>query len=208
MIQRIYWKPCCLGLGLLATVALFVLASAFPKFPGDERALVGFQGLQAGWLDNAAVAVSSLGMFYVFLPIVAVVVAILVLKDRRADAFLVGLSLVPMMLNVGLKALVDRPRPDFQIVGPHASGLSFPSGHSVFAFIAGGVIIYLVEQFVQPLALRRWIQGLVSVLVVAIGASRVYMGVHWPSDVIGGYLFGALALLVMIAMRNAVATGR
>ncbi|PKB78705.1 MAG: hypothetical protein BZY88_17090 [SAR202 cluster bacterium Io17-Chloro-G9] len=208
MIQRIYWKPCCLGLGLLATAALFVLASAFPKFPGDERALVEFQAFQTGWLDNAAVAVSSLGLFYVFLPIVAVVIAVLFVKDRWADAFLVGLSLVPIALNVVLKFLVDRPRPDFHIIGPDASGLSFPSGHSVFAFIMGGVIIYLVEQFVSSIALRRWIQGSVMLLVVAIGASRVYMGVHWPSDVIGGYVFGALALLVMIAMRNAVATSR
>ena len=208
MIQRIYWKPCCLGVGLLATVVLFVLASAFPKFPGDERALLGFQSFQTGWLDNAAVAVSSLGMFYVFLPSVAVMIAILVVKKRHADAFLVGLSLVPIGLNVALKALVDRPRPDFHIVGPDASGLSFPSGHAVFAFIVGGVIIYLVEQFVESMALRRWIQGSVAVLVVAIGASRVYMGVHWPSDVIGGYIFGALALLAMIAMRNAVATSR
>ncbi len=208
MILRTHWKPCCLGVWLLVTVALFGLASAFPKFPGDERALVEFQGLQSSWLDNAAVAVSSLGMIYVFLPIVAVLVTILVLKDRRADAFLVGLSLVPIALNLGLKAVVDRPRPDFHIVGPHVSGLSFPSGHSVFAFIVGGVIIYLVEQFVPSLALRRWIQGSVAILVVAIGASRVYMGVHWPSDVIGGYVFGALALLAMIAVRNAVATSR
>jgi undecaprenyl-diphosphatase len=208
MILRTHWKLCCLGTGLLATAALFVLASAFPKFPGDERALLEFQAFQTGWLDNAAVAVSSLGMFYVFVPIVLVLVAILALKDRRADAFLVGLSLVPIALNVGLKALIDRPRPDFHIIGPHASGLSFPSGHSVFAFIVGGVIIYLVEQFVAPLALRRWIQGSVAILVVAIGASRVYMGAHWPSDVIGGYLFGALALLAMIAARNAVATSR
>lgn len=208
MIPRTRRKPCCLALGLIATAAMFVLAWAFPKFPGDERALREFQAFQVNWLDNAAVGVSSLGLFYVVLPIVAVMIAALVLNDRRPDAFLVGLSLVPIALNLALKVLIDRPRPDFHLIGSHATGLSFPSGHSVFAFVVGGVIIYLAEQCVESMALRRLIQGSMVVLVLAIGASRVYMGVHWPSDVIGGYLFGAWALLVMIAIRNAVATSR
>ena len=208
MNLRNYWKPCCLGLGLAATVALFALAYAFPKFPGDERALLQFQEFQMGWLDHAAVAVSSLGLVYVFLPVVAIGIAILFLKGHRADAFLVGISLVPIAFNLVLKILVDRPRPEFHIIGPHVSGLSFPSGHSVFAFIIGGVGIYLLEQFVSSLALRRCLQAGVVVLVVAIGASRVYMGVHWPSDVIGGYVFGAVALMALIAMRNAVTTSR
>ena len=69
-------------------------------------------------------------------------------------------------------------------------------------------MVYLVGLWVRPLVLRRAIQTGLIVLVVMMGASRVYLGVHWPSDVIGSYAFGVMALVALIGLRNAVATAR
>ena len=72
----------------------------------------------------------------------------------------------------------------------------------------GGLLVYLVGRSVKPMALRRAIQAALILVVIGMGASRVYMGLHWPSDVIGSYVFGAMALVGLVGLRNAVATAR
>ena len=87
-------------------------------------------------------------------------------------------GLAVIAIGNGLKVIVDRPRPDYQILEPLQSGLSFPSGHSLLAVILGGVLVYLVGLWVKPLLLRRAIQAGLIVMVIGMGASRVYLGVH------------------------------
>ena len=70
------------------------------------------------------------------------------------------------------------------------------------------MIVYLVGLWVKPLLLKRAIQAALIAMVIGMGASRVYQGVHWPSDVIGSYVLGAMALVGQIGLRNAFATAR
>lgn len=201
-------KTYLLTLGLLAILALYSLAWAYPTFPGDEGALVRFQALRTGWLDDTAMWFANLGLVWVFLPAVAVLIACLVLARRYADTAMVFGGLVVIGIGNALKLLIDRPRPDYQIIDPIASGLSFPSGHSLLAVMLGGVLVYLIERWIKPLLLRRAIQAALVIVVMGMGASRVYLGVHWPSDVIGSYVLGVVALVGLIGLRNAVATAR
>ncbi len=205
MRNKLTWKVYCVGAALLLTVALFSLARFYPTFPGDERALIEFQGLQTGWMDTAALALSRIGGVPAAGGPVLAVIIMLVLLRRWADALIVALSLIPMVLNVGLKWLVERPRPDYLLIGHEPSSFSFPSGHSVYALLFGGLLIYLSGQLVRPPALRRSLQAGLAVFILAMGASRVYLGVHWPSDIIGAYLYAGLALLGLIALRNLLA---
>ena len=207
-IRCVSGKTCLLTAGVLGTLTLYILAWAYPTFPGDEGAILRFQALRTGWLDDAAVGFANLGLFWVFLPAAAVLVGCLLLARRYADVAMVVAGLVAIGIGNGLKLLVDRPRPEYHLVGPLQSDLSFPSGHSLLAVIMGGVLFYLVGQWVKPLALRWAMQAALILAVMAMGASRVYMGVHWPSDVIGSYVFGAMALVGLIGLRNAVASAR
>ena len=116
--------------------------------------------------------------------------------------FVVVLSGVPLLFGLLLKELVGRARPDLWLTGPEPSGLSFPSGHATFAMVFGGLLIVFMGEAVSPAPTRRAIQLGLILLILAIGASRVYLGVHWPSDVIGGYLFGGVALLGLVYLRN------
>ena len=195
-------------LGMLATLALYCLAWAYPTFPGDESALVKFQGLRSGWLDGTAIWFANLGLLWVFIPAVAVLMGCLVLARRYADTAMIFAGLAVIGIGNGLKIIVGRPRPEYQIVDPLQSGLSFPSGHSLLAVILGGMLVYLVGQWVRPLFLRRVIQASLIAVVVGMGASRVYLGLHWPSDVVGSYVLGAMALVGLIGLRNAIATAR
>lgn len=202
MGKQLSWQRCCLAAAVLLTLALFSLARFYDKFPGDQRALVAFQGFQTDWLDTAARAISSVGRPYVAVSLVLAAALLLVVLRRRSDGLTVALVLVPMLVGDGLKRVIERPRPDHLLAGTESSSLSFPSGHSVYALLFGGVLIYLLEKVVPQPALRRGLQVGLGVLILAMGASRVYLGVHWPSDVIGGYLYGGLALLAVIALRN------
>ena len=205
---RISWKPYMLGAGVLGTLALYILAWAYPTFPGDEGTLVRFQALRSGWLDDTAIGFANLGLSWVFLPAAAVLIGCLLLARRYADTAMVFGGLFVIGIGHGLKILVDRPRPEYQLVDSLHFGLSFPSGHTLLAVIMGGLLVYLVGIWVKPLLARRAIQVGLIFTVIVMGASRVYLGVHWPSDVIGSYMFGVMALVGLIGIRNAVASAR
>ena len=202
-------KTFCLAAVLAATAAVFVLAWAFPTFPGDRWAMEGlldWQEQQPGWLDTAALAVTSLGSWIAALVMMAGLFLFLLARGRRVDALVVLLSAVPLLAGLLLKELVGRTRPDLWLTGPDPSGLSFPSGHATFAMVFGGILILLIGGMASSAPARRAIQLGLVLLILAIGASRVYLGVHWPSDVIGGYLFGGAALLGLVYLRDVIST--
>ena len=204
--RNVTGKTWLLIAGVLGTVGLFILAWAYPTFPGDENVLLRFQSLRSGWLDDIAKGFDNFGVVSVIMPATVFLMALLLVARRYADVVMVFAGLVLIGMGNWLKVLVDRPRPDYQIFDPIESSLSFPSGHSLLAVILGGLLLYLTESMVKPVLLRRVIQIGLIVVVVVMGASRVYMGVHWPSDVIGSYVFGLLALVGLIGLRNAVAS--
>jgi undecaprenyl-diphosphatase len=205
LFGRLPWKPCLVCGGFLATLAVFLLAWAFSTFPGDETALRGFQGIHPGWLKTAALTATSLGGAKVAAVLMALVAVSMYLLRRRVDSLIVLLSAIPMIAGFFLKEVVGRARPEYFLMGSGPSTPSFPSGHSLFAMVFGGLLIFLVEDLVHSAPVRRALQFSLVLLILAVGASRVYLGVHWPSDVLGGYLFGAMALLVLMWLRNRLA---
>lgn len=197
-------NPGLLAFAVMATLALYILAWAYPTFPGDESVLMRVQSLRTSWLDETAKGFANIGLFWVFLPAAGLLMAFLLLIRRYADVAMIFVSLILIGAGNGLKEIVDRPRPDHQIFEPIQSSLSFPSGHSLLAIILGGVLIYLVGLWVKPVLACRIIQGALVLIVIGMGLSRIYMGVHWPSDVIGSYASGLLALVALIGLRNSV----
>lgn len=204
MRVKFSWKPYLMVAGLLSAFAVFALARVYPTFPGDERTLLGLQGLQTAWLDVLAVAVTELGSTPLAAASGLAAIAVMAVMRRWADGLLLVLGGMLIVVGDSLKGLVQRTRPDYYLLGPEPSGLSFPSGHALYAFIFGGLLIFLVGKLVPIPALRYSLQIGLGALILAMGASRVYLGVHWPSDVIGSFLFGAVALVVLIVLRNRV----
>lgn len=196
------------AVGISVTVALFVLAWVYANFPGDEEVLVRLQSFRNGWLDKTVAGLAKIGLLWVFLPATAVFIGGFLAVRRYADGAMVFAGVVAIGIGNSLKLLVDRPRPEYHMIGPVPSDFSFPSGHSLMAFVMGGILVYLVECSVKPLPLRRAIQSGLVLAVLAMGASRVYAGVHWPSDVIGAYVLGIMALVGLIAFRKAVSSDR
>ena len=151
--------------------------------------MLTLQGLRSPELDKLVFGVTALGNVVVALPVMCGTFLALLWVRRRPDALAVAVCAVPIALGHVLKVVVSRPRPEYSISEVAYTGMSFPSGHALFALLFGGLLIVLAEELIHPLAIRRGMQVTVALLVLAIGISRVYLGVHWPSDVIGGYLF-------------------
>lgn len=189
-------------LGTSFTLVLFILAGVFPTFPGDEWVLLKIQGYQAGWLTEAALGVTHLGNTWVAASLSGAVIIGLLLLRHRTDALIIFLGVIFIATGNALKLAVGRPRPEYLLVDSVPATLSFPSGHALFAVILGGFLIVLAGELVQPRPVRWGLQASLALLVLAVGASRVYLGFHWPSDVVGGYLFGAVVLLELVWLRN------
>lgn len=97
-------------------------------------------------------------------------------------------------LNMVLKQLFERPRPlvDYHLV--EASGLSFPSGHAMFSFTFYGLMIYIIWHYTENKPIRYGLSVLLLSLAMLIGISRIYLGVHYPSDVFAGFAAGFIWL--------------
>lgn len=158
-----------------------------------------FQESKNPILSNLMVAVSYLGnQPIVFFGLIALTaLAFWVVRLRLEALFIIGLSVVSTLLNILLKYIVSRPRPNASLVEvfQKTSGQSFPSGH-VMAYVAFWGLIFSLGLILFRRN-RWWNYALLIIpafFVVLVGPSRIYLGDHWASDVLGGYLFGGLLL--------------
>jgi undecaprenyl-diphosphatase len=142
-------------------------------------------------------------------PSVALVVAAaawLVALGRPRLALLFAAVNLLRPIDTLLKLLTDRPRPSAALVhvSEHASGTSFPSGHVFSAMLLYGTLAVLVAYTPLPTPARRLLQSACLAVVVLMGVARVYVGAHWPSDVLGSWLWGGL--IIAIVVRETVQT--
>ena len=196
------WQAAGMTGGILLTAVVFVLAWAYPRWPGDEAILLTIQSWQSPLLTAALGTLTYLGWYPVAALVSAVAVAILVWRRHVADGLLFAVAVASALLTLPLKEFIGRPRPDFAIVESVPQSMGFPSGHAAFATLLGGMMIYLVWQHVEGRLLRWGLSGVLALLVLGVGLSRVYLGVHWPSDIIGGYLFGLSVLLILVKVKD------
>lgn len=157
---------------------------------------------ESTWANHLLEVISFVGK-PIFLSVVVVVPTLWLLrkKELRVAVFLVVTVVSGALVDTALKAAIGRPRPTVRGGPPEAFGSSFPSGHSMASLITYGAFMLVVLPYL-PKWSRRPAIGLASLLVLAIGFSRLALGMHFLSDVIAGFLFGAAWLLVAVAAFN------
>ena len=201
-----------IGALLVAAIGLSISAHQYQRFPGDLPIAEWMQSLSLPLLSDFMDGVSVLGDWIPAAVMTTAVVVLLWVLRRRADAIYMALITVGSTpLNRLTKELVDRPRPDELLMKTteSLSSNSFPSGHTVFASVFFGLLIlYISDLDLGPRWVRRIFQVLLIGLILSMGTSRVYLGVHWPSDIIGGYTFGAIYLTLVMWHRGHIRASR
>lgn len=136
----------------------------------------------------------------IILGLITILILILIKNKKMGLSVLINLCNVTV-LNLVLKSILQRPRPnEYRII--NETGYSFPSGHSMISMAFYGFIIYLIYKNIKNKYLK-WISIiLLSILILMIGFSRIYLGVHFVSDVLAGFLFSISYLIVYIKIIN------
>jgi membrane-associated phospholipid phosphatase len=154
-------------------------------------------------MTTAVTAITTLGNTPVLALVAAVAAAHLVGRKRLRDATVVVLAIVGAQLGGWvLKALFERPRPSFDDPVASADWFSFPSGHAMSSIALYGALVYVFADRLRSREARLGVLGGVALLVLAIGFSRLYLGVHYLTDVLAGYSAGLAWLLLLLGVAS------
>ena len=127
--------------------------------------------------------------------IIITAILIVVIKNKKIAIAIALNPIIALIFNQTLKFIVKRPRPlENQLITE--SGYSFPSGHSMVSMAFYGFLIYLVYHYIKNKKKKIALISVLSILIFLIGTSRIYLGVHYTSDVIAGFAFSIAYLIV------------
>ncbi len=179
---------------LSGALMLSVIARYTQLFPGDVVITAAIQKQRNPWVRRFMIAISEIGFPKLSVPLTIGVAGIFLALRFRLEAIFILLTTSSNLLNALVKRLIKRPRPTKELVTVVRviNEPSFPSGHVMHYTNFFGLLIYLLLTNWRSGKLRNILIAICTVLIVFIGPSRVYLGAHWPSDVMAGYIYGGL----------------
>ena len=182
-----------LFVGLFVLIAYAEILSGDPgQTSGDRTAMDVVDGLRTGWLVDVAKAVTTLGSAAVTWPLALVCAGALAATRRWPEFWVLVLGMLITIVGVHeIKDAVERPRPPGGLVD--AEGSSFPSGHAAYSTLYVWLAVTLVVRLRPGMARGTLLVAAGFLIAAAVGLSRVYLGVHYLSDVNGGWALGASA---------------
>ena len=194
----------------LKWIILFICLIGFLELAEDvfnkeimKGDIIGYKGVSA-FLISAVVTpiaqfITNLGGA-IFLVVLTILLFILI-KNKKIGLSIFSNFVIITILNQLLKRILQRPRPtEYRII--EETGYSFPSGHSMVSMAFYGYLIYLIYKYVKNKYIKWTFIVLLSALICSIGISRIYLGVHYTSDVLGGFLISISYLIIYISAIN------
>jgi undecaprenyl-diphosphatase len=197
------------GLAVLLIAAFIELSEQLPTAKAgsvrlltvDASVLRFVARFRHPWLNGLAMDLTALGSpIVVGLFTFAFGALLIIAADRQGAIALVASSLTSALLTFIMKSLLERPRPDVVPRLVAVSGLSYPSGHSLASAAVYLTAAFVIARHMTSVGQRVAAVAFSAIVVFLIGASRVYLGVHFPTDVFGGILLGTAWALLMAAL--------
>ncbi len=185
------------GLSILIFV-LLALGVYFDKFQIFDMTIYNLiSNLSFPLVDGFWLVMTTFASPIFLLSVLAVF--LVVVRDKKYGILLFFNTINIFLLNQILKLIFSRPRP-FDLMLIDESGYSFPSGHTMIALAFYGFLIYIIWQLNLNKKIKKIITTVLIILIPLIGLSRIYLGVHYPSDVLGGFILALAYLIVFIKL--------
>jgi len=179
---------------LSGAIMISLIARYTQFFPGDKTITRNLQSYRRPWMRRFMIGISEIGFPKVGVPLTFGIAGIFWALRFRLEAIFVLLASSSNILNWIVKRLIKRPRPTSELVtvARVINEPSFPSGHVMHYVNFFGLLNYLLATNWRSGRLRNILLTISTALIVLVGPSRVYLGAHWPSDVMAGYVYGGL----------------
>lgn len=189
-------------IGFLAILALAmsICARFVSRFPGDLCLTLWLQSFNNHLMLSAMECISFISADWCSVLVVVATGIVIWWRIGKLEAIMILVGGLITLVNTALKLAINRPRPSADLVhvlSPLQSN-GFPSGHAFFAILVLGLAAYFASISLKNRVLRMLVLTGLAALILLVGTSRVYLGVHWPSDVMGGYVIGGTFLSVLI----------
>jgi membrane-associated phospholipid phosphatase len=202
--QQTLWLSSLGALGLFLLLTAAVSLAGQPYFGGDLKVTHAVQSISWPCFEPAMLGLCKAGDNLIWSSILVALACIAVLAFRawREAAVLLGVVLVGQILKISVKDFIDRPRPQQDVVRVLIDAkeiYSFPSGHTVHYTVFFGFLWFLTFALVNDRKLRWPLLAIWAGLILGVGLARIYLGAHWVSDVLGGYLLGGSVLSAGVA---------
>lgn len=183
-----------------AMIGIGLLAKHFgPISRWDNSVVAWFAGHRSSGWNDVAKALSTLCNTLTIAGVAVAALVVLAWRRRWVDMLVLGIGLpLELVVLTTVTFTVDRPRPDVGRLGGLPSTASFPSGHTAAGIVCYGGLIVLLSRNRRPVPRAALVAGsvLVALLVAGVGFSRVYEGLHFPTDVMAGAIYGSGCLAV------------
>ena len=181
-------------------LSLLVTDSASPVITLDRSVWAYFGGARQEWLTYLFRASTEIGGWPGSTTLVLVVAGILLKRKENASALYIVVTAVGgKLLNVGLKEVFERARPDLTDALAFSQTFSFPSGHAMSSFVIFGSVAVIAVREQWRGRYKSAALAAAATMIVLVGVSRVYLGVHWTSDIAGGWSAGFVWLVAVTA---------
>jgi undecaprenyl-diphosphatase len=193
--QWVLWLVALAGALVLTTLALF---DVYP--PGDVALSRVVQSVHFPGVNVVSEFVYRIGLSPYSLVIALAIALLMAWRGQRLMVLFVILAVLARTWAVLIKEIVERPRPSPLLVdvSEQAPGFSFPSSHVLGAVLMWGLVYFASEWFIDSPQARKWVRWSSLAIIVLMGLQRVYAGAHWPSDVLGAYLWGGIILFALV----------
>lgn len=186
-----------LSILIISFILLSVFIAKNPILPFDIETSLAVQKYQSHWLDKLMLSISFFGELPWSLLSVIAVAAVFYYNKFKREAYFISLILFSGLIILGIKNIINRPRPtSFYVRLVEVNRFqSYPSGHVLSYVLFFGFLIVLMQNLKTiPLIWRNSVSLVSGFLILTIAASRIYLGAHWFTDTLGGFLLGLICL--------------